>query len=205
MLLGYSVKRFFVDNAGTLEKLTLLRESWYFCKFQLRYDEREKERKREAKKESKERKRVYQYNIIYIFIIYLKEVNYMAVGKPRQFPLEYDDCVKAIEEYKNKVEQGIIEKPSISSFLGTIGANTEEFMAVVYEPNNKNIPLSNLLKNFGAWMDGWIIATYPAPLAKFLLSQGFSGYKYTDRQELKQDTTVDINVNWGGKGKDPFA
>ena len=57
MLLGYSVKRFFVDNAGTLEKLTLLRESWYFCKFQLRYDEREKERKREAKKERAAKKR----------------------------------------------------------------------------------------------------------------------------------------------------
>ena len=66
MLLGYSVKRFFVDNAGTLEKLTLLHESWYFCKFQLRYDEREKERKKGAKKE-----RMSYINIYYLlFILY---------------------------------------------------------------------------------------------------------------------------------------
>lgn len=127
------------------------------------------------------------------------------MGKPRQFPLEYDECKKAIEEYKNKVEAGIIEKPSIAGFLGTIGANTQEFMDVVYEPNNKNIPLSALLKNFGAWMEGWIVATYPAPLARFLLSQGFSGYRYTERQEVKQDTKLDINVRFGSKCKDPFA
>ena len=123
----------------------------------------------------------------------------MAMGKPRQFPIEYEECERAIAEYKNKVESGEIEKPSIAGFLGTIGANTQEYMSVIYEPNNKNIPLSNLLKNFGSWMDGWIIATYPAPLAKFLLGQGFGGYKYTDRQEVKQDTKMEIKVSFGKK------
>ena len=126
----------------------------------------------------------------------------MAMGKPRQFPLEYDECVKAIEEYKYKVEQGIIERPSIAGFLGTIGANTQEFMNVVYEPNNKNIPLSNLLKSFGTWMEGEIIERFGGQngsMAKFLLGQGFGGYKYTDRQEVKQDTKMEIKVSFGKK------
>lgn len=128
----------------------------------------------------------------------------MAMGKPRQFPLEYEDCVKAIEEYKNKVEQGLIEKPSVAGFLGTIGANTKEYMAVVYEPNNKNIPLSNLLRNFGTWMEGEIIERFGGQngsMAKFLLGQGFGGYKYTDRQEVKQGTKIEINVKFNSKLK----
>lgn len=123
----------------------------------------------------------------------------MAMGRYRQFPLEYDECVKAIEDYKHKVEEGIIEKPSIAGFLGTIGANTQEYMNVIYEPVSKNIPLSNLLKNFGAWMEGVIVDRYPAPLARFLLAQGFSGYHYTDKQEVKQDTEVKIAVSFGKK------
>ena len=93
------------------------------------------------------------------------------MGAPRQFPLEYDEVYKAIEEYKLKVEDGSIEKPSIANFLGTIGANTEEYMTVIREPNDKNIPLSKALKNFGTWMDGKIMIEYPAPLAKIMLSQ----------------------------------
>ena len=131
----------------------------------------------------------------------------MAMGKPRQFPLEYEECEKAIEEYKNKVEQGIIDKPSIAGFLGTIGASTQEYMNVIYEPNGKNEPLSDLLKKFGAWLEGWIVAVYPAPLAKFLLCQGFSGYRYTEKTETKTDTKMEINVSFGGKKKmqDPFG
>jgi hypothetical protein len=120
------------------------------------------------------------------------------MAAPRQFPLEYDEVYKAIEDYKEKVEQGIIEKPSIANFLGTIGANTEDYMSVIYEPNNKNIPLSVLLKNFGAWMEGEIVARYPAPLAKFLLSQGFGGYKYTDKQEVDQNIKAEIEVRFNG-------
>lgn len=126
------------------------------------------------------------------------------MGAPRQFPLEYDEVLKATEDYKAKVEQGIIEKPSIANFLGTIGANTEDYMSVIYEPNDKNIPLSKLLKNFGAWIEGEIIARYPAPLAKFLLCQGFGGYKYTDKVEADQNIKAEINVKFDGV-KDAFG
>jgi hypothetical protein len=120
------------------------------------------------------------------------------MGAPRQFPLEYDEVYEAIEQYKLKVEQGTIEKPSIANFLGTIGANTEDYMSVIYEPNNKNIPLSILLKNFGAWMEGEIVARYPAPLAKFLLCQGFGGYRYTDKQEVDSNIKAEIDVRFNG-------
>lgn len=126
----------------------------------------------------------------------------MALGRYRQFPLEYDECVKAIDDYKNKVEDGTIEKPSIAGFLGTIGANTQEYMNVIYDPVSKNIPLSNLLKNFGTWMEGEIIERFGGQngsMAKFLLGQGFGGYRYTDKQEIKQDTTVEVRVSFGKK------
>ena len=120
------------------------------------------------------------------------------MGAPRQFPIEYEDCVKAIEDYIEKVETGVIKKPSPSNFLGTIGANEDELISVIYEPNDKNIPLSKLLKNFGSWMNGKIIETYPAPMAKFLLSQGFGGYRYTDKQEVDNNIKAEINVKFDG-------
>lgn len=126
------------------------------------------------------------------------------MGAPRQFPIEYEDCIKAIEEYKNKYNQGIITKPSIPDFLGTIGANTEEYMTVIREPNDKNIPLSKALKNFGTWMDGKIMIEYPAPLAKIMLSQGFGGHKYLDKQEIDQNINAEIKVLFDGV-KDAFG
>lgn len=120
------------------------------------------------------------------------------MGAPRQFPLEYEDVVQAIEDYMVKYNNGTIQKPSIPDFLGTIGANTEEYMEVINRPNDKNIPLSKLLKNFGTWMDGKIIAEYPAPLAKIMLSQGFGGHKYLEKQEVDQNVKAEINVIFDG-------
>lgn len=120
------------------------------------------------------------------------------MGAPRQFPLEYDAVYEAVEQYKEKVAQGIIKKPSIANFLGIIGASTEDYMNVIYDPVNKNIPLSKLLKNFGAWMEGEIVDKYSAPLAKFLLCQGFGGYRYTDKQEVDQNVKAVIEVNFNG-------
>ena len=120
------------------------------------------------------------------------------MGAPRQFPVEYDECIEAIEHYKQDYYQGTITKPSIPDFLGTIGANTEEYMDVINKPNDKNIPLSKALKNFGTWMDGKIMVEYPAPLAKIMLSQGFGGHKYLDKQEIDQNVKVEINVLFDG-------
>jgi hypothetical protein len=44
------------------------------------------------------------------------------------------------------------------------------------------------------------------PIAAIYLSkQKFGGYCYTDKQEVKQDTKMDITVKFGGKSKDPFG
>lgn len=120
------------------------------------------------------------------------------MGAPRQFPLEYDEVVQAIQDYMDKYNRGDIQKPSIPDFLGTIGANTEEYVDVINRPNDKNIPLSKALKNFGTWMDGKIIECYPAPLARILLSQGFGGHKYLEKQEVDNNVKAEITVNFEG-------
>lgn len=132
----------------------------------------------------------------------------MAIGKPRQFPVELEEVEKAIEAYKDKVEQKIIKKPSIAGFLGTIGASMDEYMEVVERPNDKNVPLSRALKKLGTWMDGQIIEQSGGPnasMAIFLLKQGFGGYKYADRQELKTDNKLEVSIKFGGKNKNPGA
>lgn len=132
----------------------------------------------------------------------------MAMGKPRQFPAEEADVIAAIEQYKADVNHGVIKHPSIAGFLGRIGASMDEYMEVIERPNAKNLAVSAALKKFGTWMDGQIIEHSGGPngsMAIFLLKQGFGGYKYTDRQEVKQDSKVQLDVKFGGSCKDPFG
>lgn len=132
----------------------------------------------------------------------------MVRGRPKQFPVDYETAKIAIDKYKDKVNSGIIKNPSIDGFLGTIDANTQEFVDVIENPVDTNIPLSKLLKNFATWLNGEIIERSSGshtPLATMMLKQGFSGYRYTDRQDVKADTKVEINVKFGGKSKDPFG
>lgn len=132
----------------------------------------------------------------------------MAIGKPRQFPVELDEVERAIADYKDKVERKVIKKPSIAGFLGTIGASMDEYMEVIERPNDKNVPLSRALKKLGTWMDGQIIEQSAGPnasMAIFLLKQGFGGYKYADRQDVKTDNKLEVSIKFGGKCKDPGA
>lgn len=129
------------------------------------------------------------------------------MAAPRQFPLNFDDTQKAIEEYKNKYYSKEIQKPSIAGFLGTIGANIDDYMEVIYSPVGTNKALSELLKNFGTWMDGVTIEAFDGKsgsMARFLLSQGFGGYKYNNAVDDGKGN-VSITVNFGGKSKDPFG
>lgn len=132
----------------------------------------------------------------------------MAMGKPRQFPLEEEELSKAIAAYKRKVDNEVIKKPSIAGFLGSIGASMDEYMDVIEHPNAKNIGVAASLKKFGTWMDGEIIERSGGPngsMAIFLLKQGFGGYKYTDRQDIKTDNKLEVEIKFGGKCKDPGA
>ena len=129
------------------------------------------------------------------------------MGAPRQFPIEYEEVAKAIEDYKAKTEDGTYKKPNIPHFLGLIGASVDEYMDVVYKPNNKNIPLSEMLKKFGTWMDGEVFARSGGPNGStsiFYLKQGFGGMKWTDKQEVKQDIDAKISVKFDGV-KDAFG
>lgn len=132
----------------------------------------------------------------------------MAMGKPRQFPLDEPELAKAIKAYRSKVDNGVIKRPSIAGFLGSIGASMDEYMDVIESPNAKNAGVAAALKKFGTWMDGEIIERGGGPNASmsiFLLKQGFGGYKYTDKTEIKADGKLAVDVKFGGSVKDPFG
>lgn len=63
----------------------------------------------------------------------------MAMGKPRQFPLDEAELVKAIKDYQAKVNNGVIKRPSVAGFCGSIGASLDEYMDVIDHPNAKNL------------------------------------------------------------------
>ena len=123
------------------------------------------------------------------------------MGAPRQFPIEYDEVYKAIEDYKAKTLDGTYRNPNIPHFLGLIGASVDEYMDVVYKPNNKNIPLSELLKKFGTWVDGEVFSKAAGPRGSaniFYLKQGYGGHKWTDKQEVQQNVDAKIEVKFKG-------
>lgn len=132
----------------------------------------------------------------------------MAMGKPRQFPLDEPELVEAIKVYQQDVNNGVIKRPSVAGFCGRIGASIDEYLDTINRPNAKNLGVASALKKFGTWLDGEIIERAAGPNASmsiFLLKQGFGGYRYTDRQEVKTDGNVTVDVKFGGNCKDPFG
>lgn len=132
----------------------------------------------------------------------------MAMGKPRQWPIDLAATEKIIKQYKRDADNGVIKHPSIAGFCGRCEASMAEYMDVIERPNANNMALSGALKKFGTWLDGAIIERSGGPngsMAIFLLKQGFGGYKYTDRQDVKTDAKVEIDVKFGGNVKDPFG
>lgn len=132
----------------------------------------------------------------------------MAMGKPRQFPLDEAELVREIKRYRADVDNGVIKRPSVAGFCGRIGASMDEYIEVIERPNAKNLGVAAALKKFGTWLDGEIIERAGGPNASmsiFLLKQGFSGYKYTDKQEIKTEGKIGIDVKFGGSCKDPFG
>ena len=125
----------------------------------------------------------------------------MAMGKPRQFPLELEETEIAIEEYKRKYYENELNIPSVAGFCAFIGTNQERFNDTIYNPVAKNIPLSETLKNFGSWCDAITIDKCSAPMARIILSQGFGGHKYTDKQDITANGEMTINVKFDSKLK----
>lgn len=125
----------------------------------------------------------------------------MAMGKPRQFPLELEEAEIAIEEYKRKYYENELNIPSVAGFCAFIGTNQERFNDTIYNPVAKNIPLSETLKNFGSWCDAITIDKCSAPMARIILSQGFGGHKYTDKQDITANGEMTINVKFDSKLK----
>ncbi len=132
----------------------------------------------------------------------------MGSGRPRQFPLEYDETLQVIKQYKEDTANNLIDKPCIPDFLARIGIAIDTWFDVIDNPNDKNQLLSEALKNFAAWCDAEVIRWGTGTnykLAALLLNQGFSGHKYTMSNEVKQDSKMEINVKFGSKCKDPFG
>lgn len=132
----------------------------------------------------------------------------MAMGKPRQFPMDERELVREINAYKRDVDNGVVKRPSVAGFCGRIGASIDEYLDTIEHPTANNRAVCAALKKFGTWMDGQIIERGGGPNASmsiFLLKQGFGGYKYTDKLDVKADTRVGIEVKFGGTVKDPFG
>lgn len=127
----------------------------------------------------------------------------MKTGRPRQFPLNYNQTKTKILEYQTLYEEKQIEIPSVPGFCAFIGTDTGKYIDTINNPVDTNINLAELLKNFGSWCDGIAIDKCSAPMARIILAQGFGGHSYTERQEVKQDTT--ITVKFGSKSDDPFG
>jgi len=130
----------------------------------------------------------------------------VAMGRKRQFPLEYKACKKAIEDYKQRTEAGEINTPCIPHFLSEIGSYPEEFFDVINNPIDKNEALAELLKKFGNWCDSQSMQWDGKlkSLTPLILAQGFSGYKYTAKDSGKNDVKVGITVKFDSKVADPF-
>lgn len=135
----------------------------------------------------------------------------MARGAPRQFPYTLEQTVELFEQYKLETEENTVLFPSWPNFLTRIKVSVQEADEVICDPVNTNKELSEYLKKALEWCvdqlfsnPNWLKKPVPAI---YLSKQKFGGRCYTDKQEVKQDTKMEVNVSFGGKKKvnDPFA
>ena len=135
----------------------------------------------------------------------------MARGAPRQFPYTLEQTVELFEQYKQETEENTVLFPSWPNFLTRIKVSVQEADEVICDPVGTNKELSDYLKKALEWCIDQLFSNpnwlkHPVP-AIYLSKQRFGGRCYTDKQEVKQDTKMEINVSFGGKKKvkDPFA
>ena len=131
------------------------------------------------------------------------------MSRTPQFPLSYSEVKAEIEQYKQDLADGVIDRADFWDFCGRLGVSDDELINVMEQPNDKNQELSLLLKKYVTWQKGQYLAGkgWGGPnssKAIFALKQKLGGYQFTDKQEVQQNTAVKVNVVFG-KVKDPFA
>ena len=130
-------------------------------------------------------------------------------GAPRQFPYTLEETKKLFEHYQEQTKENIVVFPSWPDFLASINVTTQEADEVILSPVDTNKRLAEYLKKALGWCMAQLFSNpnwMKKPIAAIYLSkQKFGGYCYTDKQEVKQDTKMDITVKFGGKSKDPFG
>lgn len=129
----------------------------------------------------------------------------MAMGAPRQFPYTLEETKERFEHYLDEVNAGSIKYPQIKDFFFRNNISMDDASAVVKSPVGTNKALSEYIKRIIEWH---FITLFSHPdwlkkpvLAIYLSKQSVCGYCYTDKQEVKQDTKMDVNVSFGGKKK----
>lgn len=129
----------------------------------------------------------------------------IPVGAPRQFPFTYEETVELFEQYQKDTYDNIVVYPSWPDFLARIGVTTEDADNVIIRPVDTNKRLSDYLKKSLDWCMAQLFSNpnwMKKPVAAIYLSkQKFGNKCYTDRQDVKQDTKMDINVKFGNKVK----
>ena len=130
-------------------------------------------------------------------------------GPPKKFPYDEQETKKRIELYKKETDKGNIRKPCWTDFLARNEISVDEATRMIkdYGPGEK--ALSETLKKMQEWCiaqlftaDAW--GGGNAAKAIFLSKQDFGLGGYSDRQDVKTDSRVEISVKFGGKSKDPF-
>ena len=130
-------------------------------------------------------------------------------GAPRQFPYSLDETKKLFEQYQSDTRENIVVFPSWPHFLSSINVTTQEADEVILNPVDTNKGLAEYLKKALGWCMAELFSNpnwMKKPVAAIYLSkQKFGGTCYTDRQDIKQDTKMEVTVKFGGKSKDPFG
>lgn len=131
------------------------------------------------------------------------------MSRTPQFPLSYSEVKAEIEQYKQDLASGAIDRADFWDFCGRLGVSDDELINVMEQPNDKNQELSQLLKKYVTWQKGQYLAGkgWGGPnssKAIFALKQKLGGYQFTDKQEVQQNTDVKIQVSFG-KVKDAFG
>ena len=131
------------------------------------------------------------------------------MGKPLKFPYDLKETIRRIELYKELTLEGNIRKPCWPDFCSRNGITTEDAKRMIQDFGPGEKSLSDELKKMLEWCtsqlmtaDAWSGGN--AAKAIFLSKQDFGLGGYSDRQDIKTDSKVEISVKFGGKSKDPF-
>ena len=120
------------------------------------------------------------------------------------FPLSYKQVVKAIEEYKSKVESGEYPKADWWHFCGTIGMDAESVSKAIKNPPANKVDVSRELKKFATWIRGQYNTApgWSGPNSSksiFANKQDFDGCKMIDKTDDSKGTgELTINIEFGG-------